>query len=237
MLITLLSILTIFNSKPQFIAPIADDYIISHKAEVLSAQTDKTQENLLANHSLDLSMRHEKPSINEIFKDNILLSLHYLNKEKPLFYDRKLHKNTVDWQEINKPFEVSFSLKPNEVFAFHANVLKEYEQNLVYTMNSVFGYEEGYKTSGSLYGDGVCHLASLINWTSIDAGLETKAFVDHNFSIVAGVPKKYGTSISYSKKGNNSQNQNLYIRNIFAFPVEFRFKANSEIVELKIIKI
>jgi len=68
----------------------------------------------------------------------------------------------------------TFSLNPGEVFAFHANVLPEFE-NPVITMNSKFYIEEGYKAIGGLGGNGVCHLASLINWVGSEAGLEVTA--------------------------------------------------------------
>jgi len=96
-------------------------------------------------------------------------------------------------------------------------------------MNSKFYIEEGYKAIGGLGGNGVCHLASLINWVGSEAGLEVIALASHSFAPVLGVPKKYGTSIR-----SQSKNQNLYIRNNFDYPVAFVFSTDDEEVSLKI---
>jgi len=51
------------------------------------------------------------------------------------------------------------------------------------------------------------------------------------------VPKEYGTSIRYMPDGSlNSQNQNLYIKNTFDFPVKFVFSVDREEVRLAITK-
>jgi vancomycin resistance protein YoaR len=76
-----------------------------------------------------------------------------------------------------------------------------------------------------------------MNWAASHAGLEVTAKVDHNFMTIFGVPKEYGTSIRYAKLADNSQNQNLYIRNNFDRPVEFKFKVNNDAVELEIAKL
>jgi hypothetical protein len=116
----------------------------------------------------------------------------------------------------------------NEVFAFHGNVLPEFANPSV-TTNSRFFIEEGYKSVAGLGGNGVCHLASLINWTASEAGLEVLALANHNFALVPGVPKEYGTSIRSQNK-----NQNLYIKNNFNFPVTFEFKVDDQMVVLMI---
>jgi len=161
------------------------------------------QEVVLAEHSLDLTSRDEVEIVNKVFAFNILKALEYLGTE-------------------------TFSLNPGEVFAFHANVLPEFE-NPVITMNSKFYIEEGYKAIGGLGGNGVCHLASLINWVGSEAGLEVTALASHSFAPVPGVPKEFGTSIR-----SQSQNQNLYIKNNLNFPVVFSFQTENKEVRLKI---
>lgn len=162
----------------------------------------KTQ--ILAEHELDLNIREPNSFANEVFADNILLALKYLGTE-------------------------SFVLQPGEVFAFHANVLPEFSEPAV-TMNSKFYIEEGYKSIAGLGGNGVCHLASLINWTASEAGLEVVAKANHGFAPIPGVPKEFGTSIR-----SQSPNQNLYIKNNFSFPVTFLFQIEGAFVNLKIL--
>lgn len=171
---------------------------------------EQKQEKVLVSHSLDLINRHENEFVNQVFKDNILLALDYLGP--------------------------SFVLQPGEVFAFHENILPEYKDKVVKTMGSHFMASEGYRSSGYIVGDGVCHLASLINWVASEVGLEVIAKVNHNFKPIPGIPKKFGTSIRYSPSGYNSQNQNLYIKNNFDFPLIFRFKIEKERVKLEILK-
>jgi len=137
---------------------------------------------------------------------------------------------------ITKSRSLTFTLEPDEVFAYHDNVLPEFKEDLVVTMNSRFYVEEGYKSLAGLGGNGVCHLASLINWTAQEADLEVTAKTNHNFAPIPGVPKEYGTSIRYAEVGHNSQNQNLYIKNGFDEPVTFEFEADNEKVTLVITK-
>lgn len=177
---------------------------VSQAATPLLSPIPLNREVVLAQHSLDLTSRDEVEIVNEVFAYNILLALDYLGED-------------------------GFTLEPGEVFAFHGNVLPEFSNFVVKTMNSKFYVEEGYKAIGGLGGNGVCHLASLINWVASDAGLEVTALANHNFAPVPGVPAEYGTSIR-----SQSQNQNLYIRNGFAYPVTFVFGIDSKVVSLKI---
>ena len=180
------------------------------------------KEEVLAEHFLDLTIRDEDANANQGFADNILLALHYLKGD--------IEDSKVNWNWTRAPFEVSFTLQPGEVFAFHDNVLAEFA-NPVATMNSEFMTYEGYKSVWGLGGNGVCHLASLINWVATEAGLEVVAPNGHNFASIPGVPKKYGTSIR-----SQSSNQNLYIINSFDYPVVFRFTANSQEISLSLLK-
>ena len=172
------------------------------------------EKKILVSHALDLNNRDEDRFINKVFKENILLAV----------------------SRIPGPAWNGFTLQPDEIFAFHENVLPEYKSKIVKTMESKFIASEGYLSSGWIFGDGVCHLASLINWTASEAGLETIARVKHDFRPIPGVPDDYWTSIRYSKAGNNSQNQNLYIINKLNYSVEFRFEADENKIELKILK-
>lgn len=157
---------------------------------------------VLAKHELDLTNRGAGVYADKIFAENIILALHRLGKE--------------------------FVLQPNQTFAFHASALPEFANPEV-TMNSRFYADEGYKAVGGLYGNGVCHLASLINWVAQDASLAVTAKTPHDFAPVPGVPKDKDISIKYPDK-----NQNLYIRNNFAQEVKFEFEVTPQKVVLTV---
>lgn len=211
------SLLPASNTMAPFISPLSENQI-------------------LVQHSLDLTKREPNPYANEVFADNILLALHFFagEAEKFKFAPEKTGPKNIDWEKVRQPFEFSFTLLPGEVFAFHGNLAKEYQDLAVKNAGTKYFYEEGYKSVGGLAGNGVCHLASLMNWVAQEAGLTVTARVNHNFYPVEGVPKEYGTSIRYQLNGGNSQNQNLYIKNNFSFPVEFNFSVEKEKVTLQI---
>ncbi len=163
------------------------------------------QEQVLAEHALDLTIRDGEEKINEVFAFNILKALEYLGTDQ-------------------------FTLEPGEAFAFHANVLPEFENPKI-TFNSMFYVNEGYRAVGGLGGNGVCHLASLMNWVASETNLEVAAPINHSFAPVPGVPPEFGTSIR-----SQSPTQNLYIRNNFDYPVNFVFSAEEDAVGLKISK-
>ena len=231
-LVTLLVANFPFNSQMQngFVSPISAVQLV-----------DKTiqEEQILAGHFLDLNKRHKVESVNQIFSDNILLTLHYLKGDiDQLVKDpsKKLNQGNIFWEEIEEPFIVSFTLEPGEVFAFHSNISKEYRDEKIKTFGLEFFAKEGFKAAGGLYGNGICHLASLMNWAASEAGLEVVGKVRHNFAPVEGVPEEYGTSIRYRENGGDSQNQNLYIKNTSDYPVVFEFKVDEDKVSLKIKK-
>lgn len=180
------------------------------------------QEVVLAQQALDLTTREPGAFANEVFSDNILLALHYLKGD--------IGSLPLDWEEIRQSFAVSFVLEPGETFAFHDNVLPEFPPPAM-TFNSRFFIEEGYRSVGGLGGNGVCHLASQINWVASGAGLEVTARASHDFAPVPGVPKENGTSIR-----SQQASQNLYIKNDFDFPVIFIFEVDSQIINLKILQ-
>lgn len=183
---------------------------------------------LLGRETMSLSDRYPVDSVNTVFKDNILLSLAYLRGIQS-------HDKPVDWQTIEKPFDYSFTLRPGEVFAFHKDVLPEFAGKVVKSIDSTFGYTDGYKSDGYLTGDGVCHMATLLHWAASDAGIQVVAPTPHDFAIIPDVPKKYGTSIYFDPNtpGSNAQ-QNLYIQNTKDVPVTFviSYEHNAVTVEV-----
>ncbi len=180
------------------------------------------REEVLAEHVLDLNERLPDSEFgNEVFKFNILLALKYIEGNP----------------DLNEPFITEVELQPGEVFAFQENLLPEFEDKTVKTGWTKYIAQEGYKPLAGLFGNGVCHLASLINWTATDAGLEVTALANHDFWPVPGVPKEYGTSIRYLEGGGwKTENQNLYIENSFDQPVKLVFNSTTDEVELKVVK-
>lgn len=174
---------------------------------------------VLAQKSLSLTNRHPDPWVNKVFADNIVLNLHYLkgNVISPPI-------SQAGWEKVREPFEVTFTLNPGETFAFQEDVLPEFKGKVVKTTKATFNWQQGFRGSGWLIGDGVCHLASFINWTAKEAGLEVVAPINHNFASIPDVPREFGTSIFYLP-GNTSGNarQNLYITNNFEKEVTFNF--------------
>ena len=164
---------------------------------------------------MSLENRYPNEMVNSVFKDNILLTLSYMN-------DRVQDRGSVEWDKIVEPQTYSMSLEPGEVFAFHEDVLGEYKESTVKTTNAHFNYSDGFKHDGYLMGDGVCHLASLLYWAAADAGLETEVPKNHDFAVIPEVPEEYGVSIYFTpgSPGVNAQ-QNLYVKNTFDEPVEF----------------
>jgi len=190
MLLELLMILNIASISPQFKA---------------------VPDVALASHSFSLENRYGNKFVNDVFKDNILLTLNYMDGAVK-------DKSEIDWNNIEKPFHYEFILKPGEAFTFHDKGLPEYSKNVVKTTNAHFNWNEGFKSDGSLTGDGVCHLASLIYWTAKDAGLTTYVPSNHNFAVIPDVPKEDGVAImSPDPLGN------LYVTNSLDKPVAFVF--------------
>lgn len=194
------------------------------------------KEEVLAERTMDLTKRNPGKEVNEIFRDNILLILHYLkgdiNQGRVFLEDPSL---SSFWEKMRKPFEVGFTLNPNETFAFHDKYLPEFEGKVAKTIPVKYAGSEGFKVVDGLYGNGVCHLATLMNWVASEAGLKTVALVNHDFFPVPETPREYGVSIYYTGDGE-ARRQNLYITNTFDFPVVFRFLADRDKVELRIVK-
>jgi hypothetical protein len=163
--------------------------------------------------------------------DNIRLTVEYLD-------GRNFEGKKIDWKKLtSQEKKVSFELKPGEVFAFHEDALEKYEGKVVKTTGANFNASQGFLNDGFLMGDGVCHLASVINWAAQDAGLFTEVPKNHNFAQIPGVPARYGVSI-YFTKGNKKANafQNLYIQNNKPYKVKFLITVNGDNLEAKVIK-
>lgn len=180
----------------------------------------------LATREMSMEKRYNNEFVNNVFRDNILLTIDYLA-------GGKIDPKKVDWAKVSAPAEYKITLKPGETFAFHDDVLPKYRDKPLKTSNAHFNAQEGFKFSGALWGDGVCHLASLLYWTAKDAGLDAYAPVRHDFAKIPEVPAEFGVSI-YANPGVNAsdQQQNLYITNNRGKEVSFVF--NYDGTDLKI---
>ncbi len=175
-----------------------------------TASLIREEDLVLSLEMLDLSKRYPVTSVSNGFRENILIALDYF-----AFQD------------------VVLELKPGEVFAFHKKgILPEFNESKIISQESDFTTNTGYKVVAGLGGNGVCHLASLINKAASKAGLKVTAPVNHNFAVIEGIEREYGTSISTR---NSPERQNLYIKNNFDYPVGFKFVLNGDILVLSII--
>lgn len=184
----------------------------------------------LAVREFSLENRYADAFVNDVFKDNILLTVKYLSGEK-------VGPKNINFEDIRKPFGYKFTLKPGETFAFHDDVLPEFQGKVSKTTNAHFNAQDGFKSDGFLMGDGVCHLASLFYWVARDAGLETNARVDHNFANIPQVPREYGVSI-YATPGKqySDQMQNLYITNNKEREIAFEFKYDGQNLKISAVE-
>lgn len=189
-----------------------------------------TEKTLLAKQDMDLSIRYANPVTNDVFKDNILLNFAYMS-------GRVQNARQVNWDEVREPATYEFTLQPGQVFAYHDSILPEFQKDVVKIGGSHFGSEDGYRSSGYLYGDGVCHLASLINWAARSASLEVVAPTNHDFAKIPGIDRVYGTAIYYAYgQPEISAMQNLYIRNNFDYPVTFAIESIQDSVSVTVYK-
>jgi hypothetical protein len=183
----------------------------------------------MASHTMSLEDRYGNTYVNNVFKDNILLTLGYLRGSVK-------GVGGISWDEVEKPFTYEFTLKPGEEFAFHDSILAQYNGNVVKTTNAHFNYTDGFKSDGYLTGDGVCHLASLVYWTAKDAGLAAIAPRNHNFAAIPDIPREYGVAI-YDKPGEleSSGFQNLYITNNKENAVKFVFEYKDNALTVSVV--
>ncbi|OGE27411.1 hypothetical protein A2867_02500 [Candidatus Daviesbacteria bacterium RIFCSPHIGHO2_01_FULL_40_11] len=187
------------DSTQHFVSPLRGEYLLAHR-------------------EMSLDNRYENKFVNDVFKNNILLNLAHMN-------GRVSKASDIKWDEIAKPFQYEFKLDPNKTFTFHEDVKATYRETLAKTTNAHFNAQEGFKTDGYLFGDGICHLASLINWVAKEAGLSVEALTNHDFANIPDIPKEFGVSI-YNIPGSLGSNelQNLYITNNKAKPISFKFE-------------
>lgn len=185
---------------------------------------------VLDTHSFSLKNRYGVAYVNDVFKDNILLTLAYMGGSVQ-------NKSQISWEKVNSPFHSDFTLEPGQGFAFHDQILPEYNKNIVKTTNAHFNYQDGFKSDGYLMGDGVCHLASFIYMAAKDSGLTAVSPTDHDFAVIPDVPRQYGVSI-YALPGafETSARQNLYISNNLDKPVSFEFSYDGENLTIDVVK-
>jgi len=184
---------------------------------------------LIASREINMNLRYPNSVVNDVFAKNILLAVDYIRNDS--------NEDKVSIENASKPFTYTFELKPNETFVFHDKVLAEYKnKNIVKSTYSSFGYEDGYLTSGLLYGDGVCHLASLMKWVASDAGLEVNAPTNHDFRAIPEIPREYGVSIYYDPSDYaRSAYQNLYITNNKDTSVYFVFIYDGTVLKTNVL--
>jgi hypothetical protein len=185
---------------------------------------------VLGERSMSLDHRQVNKPLNDIYKDNILLNMAYMRGVVT-------KGSQVDWDLVRKPFDYQVDLQPGQTFAFHDLVRAEYAGKVAFTTNSHFGGEEGYKFDGTMYGMGVCHLASVINWAAKDAGLNPVAPTNHDFYAINEIPKEHGVAIYADPNAVGvSQLQNLYITNNKEKTVTFRFNFDGDNLKVTVLQ-
>ncbi len=194
------------------------------------AQGKPQAQDELAARSMSLNMRYAYELADNVYKDNILLNLAYLSGEVK-------SKNDINWDTLRQPFTMQFSLEPGQRFAYHDLIATEYKDNVALAVHTNFGAGDGYKYSDGLYGMGVCHLASLIHWAALNAGLESIAPTNHDFYTISEVPKEFGVAIYASPDSTAaSAKQNLYIKNTLNSKVTFRFDFDGVNLRVRVLK-
>lgn len=177
---------------------------------------DKTKL-VLSTGRMDLSYRYPVENTSKVFTENILINLYYLSR-----LGRGENGQVIEGFKPQENVTASFSLtlQPGEVFAFHDKVLDQYKESKIIAPEGGYRAKDGYILLGGLYGNGVCHLATLMNYVAQHSGVEVTALTRHDFAAIPGFDREYGTSIS---TGNAPERQNLYIKNDKEMPLELRF--------------
>lgn len=193
-------------------------------------QAEAASNVVLASKVYSMEARYDVPSVNQVFKDNILLAIKYMDGSVK-------SKADISWTEVGKPFRSTFNLDPGQAFAFHDQVLPEYKDSVVKTTNAHFNSTDGFLSDGWLVGDGVCHLASFMHMVALDAGLTSVSLARHDFAKINEVPREFGVSIKYMPgEFANSSRQNLYIVNTLDKPVTFAFDYDGTNLRVSVIK-
>src|SRR3989338_4878723 len=199
-----------------FATTIATVVIMAMSSPSAMLKPETFTDKVISEKQFSLENRYAVKSVNEVMKKNILLNLAYLNGSVA-------KKADINWTQITSPFHFEKTLGVGETFAYHTTVRDEFTAKVAFTTNSTFNAADGYLSDGYLFGDGVCHLASLINWAALEAGLETVVPKDHrSVAHIPDVPDDYGVSIY--KNGNIGENNNLYITNTKDKPVTLHFE-------------
>ncbi len=211
---------------PTFLSTLALWASLNSAGQLVMAPTPK----IVSTHEMSLNDRYPVKSVSDVFKDNILLNMAYLE-------NKVSDPKQINWGEVESPFNYSFTLKPGQTFAFHDSVLPLYQASVVKTTNANFSGAEGFKSDGYLYGDGVCHLASLINWAAKDANLDVYAPTNHNFANIPQVPREFGVAIydSPNAKGESAM-ENLYITNNQPEDVTFDFSYDGNNLKVTVLE-
>ncbi len=185
----------------------------------------------IADKEYSLSDRYGNTFVNDVFADNILLTLAYMRGTVK-------EGQTVDWGKVKDDFTYDLVLKPGQTFAFHDQVLPEYKDHIDVTTNAHFSSSEGFKSDGWLVADGVCHLASFMNVVARDAHLDVVSPTSHDFANIPDVPREYGVAIYYMPgQSGSSSLQNLYVKNTFDTPIVFTFTHAGSNLDIKVQKL
>ena len=203
-------------------------FILTNTAIVSMPAVTESETKVLAEKQYSLSERYDDDFVNDVFSDNILLTLAYM---------RGIVKegDTVDWNKVKSDFTYDLVIKPGQTFAFHNTVLPEYKNSVTHTTNAHFNAQQGFKSDGWLMGDGVCHLASFMNVVAREAGLDVVSPTRHDFAVIPEVPKEHGVSIYYMPDNEQtSSSQNLYITNNKDKTVTFAFTYEGDSLKIKV---
>lgn len=202
--------------------------IVTAVTIMLSGQPVVPQNKVLTEANYSLTNRYSNTYVNDVFTDNILLTLAYMGG--------KVKKGeNIAWDNVEKPGTNSLVLKPGESFAFHDTVLPKYKDSVKLTTNAHFNSFEGFKSDGWLVGDGVCHLASFMYAVAKQAGLTAEAPTNHDFAKIPDVPRELSVSIYYMPDNPGSSTlQNLYITNTFSKTIAFVFTHDKSNLNIKV---
>lgn len=189
---------------------------------------EKPSVKVLSEVKYSLANRYSDKYVNNVFSDNILLTLAYMN-------GKVKEGEQIPWNMVKSSGVKTLVLKPGQTFAFHDEVLEKYKGKVDVTTNAHFNSSQGFKSDGWLVGDGVCHLASFMYVAAIKAGLLSEAPTRHDFAPIPDVPKKQGVSIFYSPNNPSSSTlQNLYITNNQAKTIAFVFDHAKDNLNIKV---
>lgn len=188
----------------------------------------KPSNRVLSQVTYSLSNRYSNSYVNNVFADNILLTLAYMS-------GKVKEGQNIPWKTVKSTDVKTLVLKPGQTFAFHDEVLEKYKGKVALTTNAHFNSDEGFKSDGWLVGDGVCHLASFMYVAALNAGLLLEAPTRHDFATIPDVPKQAGVSIFYSPNNPSSSTlQNLYITNNYSKTIAFVFAQSRNDLKIKV---